>query len=143
MMAALKFLPPHIRLHGLALYALTATFAPNLSIWLAGQWTDGLFDWRWVYLQILPLAAIAALLIGWGLPKDPIQTDRFPQANWPGLAFGVPAFALLTLALVPAVRLDWFTSPLLFVLLPAGLSLLVPSLLSESFLRSPFFHFLL
>jgi len=43
MMAALKFLPPHIRLHGLALYALTATFAPNLSIWLAGQWTDGLF----------------------------------------------------------------------------------------------------
>src|SRR3546814_13412521 len=84
MMAALKFLPPHIRLHGLALYALTATFAPNLSIWLAGQWTDGLFDWRWVYWQILPLAAIAALLIGWGLPKDPIQTDRFPRANWPG-----------------------------------------------------------
>src|SRR3546814_9936992 len=37
MMAALKFLPPHIRLHGLALYALTATFAPNLSIWLAGH----------------------------------------------------------------------------------------------------------
>src|SRR3546814_6241230 len=70
MMAALKFLPPHIRLHGLALYALTATFAPNLSIWLAGHWTDGLFDWRWVYWQILPLAAIAALLIGWGLPKD-------------------------------------------------------------------------
>src|SRR3546814_3477291 len=76
MMAALKFLPPHIRLHGLALYALTATFAPKLSIWLAGHWTDGLFDWRWVYWQILPLAAIAALLIGWGLPNDPIQTDR-------------------------------------------------------------------
>src|SRR3546814_6176045 len=70
MMAALKFLPPHIRLHGLALYALTATFAPNLSIWLAGQWTDGLFDWRWVYWQILPLAAIAALLIGWGDRKS-------------------------------------------------------------------------
>src|SRR3546814_20496458 len=76
--------PPNIRLLGLALYALTDTFAPNLSIWLAGQWTDGLFEWRWVYWQILPLAAIAALLIGWGLPKDPIQTDRFPRANWPG-----------------------------------------------------------
>src|SRR3546814_8798649 len=32
MMASLKFLPPHIRLPGLALYALTATFALNLSI---------------------------------------------------------------------------------------------------------------
>src|SRR3546814_15686923 len=102
--SALKFLPPHIRLHGLSLYALTATFAPNLSIWLAGHWTDGLFDWRWVYWQILPLAAIAALLIGWGLPKDPIQTDRFPQANWPGLAFGVPALALIPSTWIRACR---------------------------------------
>nr|WP_237149664.1 MFS transporter [Pseudomonas mediterranea] len=54
MMAALKFLPPAIRLYGLALYAMTATFAPNLSIWLAGTWTDGLHDWRWVYWQIIP-----------------------------------------------------------------------------------------
>src|SRR3546814_816819 len=137
MMAALKFLPPHIRLHGLALYALTATFAPNLSIWLAGQWTDGLFDWRWVYWQILPLAAIAALLIGWGLPKDPIQTDRFPQANWPGLAFGVPALALITVALDLGVRLDWFNSPLVVVSLVAGLTLLGASLLTVWFTPPP------
>ena len=26
-------------------------FTPNLSIWLAGYWTDGLFDWRWVYVK--------------------------------------------------------------------------------------------
>lgn len=138
MMAALKFLPPHIRLHGLALFALTATFAPNLSIWLAGHWTDGLFDWRWVYWQILPLAAIAALLIGWGLPKDPIQTDRFPQANWPGLAFGVPAFALITVALDQGVRLDWFNSPLIVVSLAAGLTLLGAYLLTEWYHPAPF-----
>ncbi len=54
MMAALKFLPPPIRLYGLAMYAMTATFAPNLAIWLAGQWTDELQDWRWVYWQIIP-----------------------------------------------------------------------------------------
>ena len=56
MMAALKFLPPSVRLHGLALYAMTATFAPNVAIWLAGQWTDGLAQWRWIYWQIIPIS---------------------------------------------------------------------------------------
>src|SRR3546814_5512173 len=37
-------------------------------------------DWRWVYWQILLLAAIAALLIGWGLPKDPIHRP-FPAGQ--------------------------------------------------------------
>lgn len=138
MMAALKFLPPHIRLHGLALYALTATFAPNLSIWLTGQWTDGLFDWRWVYWQILPLAAIAALLVGLGLPKDRIQTDRILQANWPGMALGLPAFALIAVAVDQGVRLDWFNSPLIVVSLVGGLTLLGAYLLTEWYHPMPF-----
>jgi len=138
MMAALKFLPPHIRLHGLALYALTATFAPNLSIWLTGQWTDGLFDWRWVYWQILPLAAIAALLVGLGLPKDRIQTDRILQANWPGMALGLPAFALIAVAVDQGVRLDWFNSPLIVVSLVGGLTLLGAYLLTEWYQPMPF-----
>src|SRR3546814_9422194 len=96
----------------------------RISDWSSDVCSSDLVDWRWVYWQILPLAAIAALLIGWGLPKDPIQTDRFPQANWPGMAFGVPAFALITVALDQGVRLDWFNSPLIVVSLVAGLTLL-------------------
>jgi len=34
MMVALKSLPAPVRLYGLAMYAMTATFAPNVSIWL-------------------------------------------------------------------------------------------------------------
>lgn len=138
MMAALKFLPPPIRLYGLALYAMTATFAPNLSIWLAGQWTDSLFDWRWVYWQIIPLAVVAALLIGWGLPKDPIQPARFRQANWAGMACGVPALGLIAVALDQGVRLDWLNSPLISVALVAGLALLAVYLLTEWYHPAPF-----
>lgn len=138
MMAALKFLPPPIRLYGLALYAMTATFAPNLSIWLAGYWTDGLFDWRWVYWQIIPLTIIAGLLIGWGLPQEPVQTARFRQANWTGMLFGVPALGLITVALDQGVRLDWFNSPLISVSLVAGLALLAMYLLTEWYHPSPF-----
>lgn len=138
MMAALKFLPPSIRLHGLALYAMTATFAPNLSIWLAGQWTDGVFDWRWVYWQIIPLAVLAGLLGGWGLEGGPILTARFRQANWLGMAFGMPALVLITVALDQGVRLDWFQSPLISVALAAGLVCLFIYLLTEWYHPAPF-----
>ena len=138
MMAALKFLPPSIRLHGLALYALTATFAPNLSTWLAGRWTDGMFDWRWVYWQVVPLGALAASLVAWGLPRDEVQAGRFREANWFGMACGVPALGLIVIALDQGVRLDWFQSPLITVSLVAGLALLALFLLTEWYHPAPF-----
>ena len=138
MMAALKFLPPHARLYGLALYAMTATFAPNLSIWLAGHWTDGVSGWRWVYWQIVPVAAIAGLLVGWGLPREPVQGERWRQGNWAGMACGVPALGLVAVALDQGVRLDWFHSPMVTVALAAGLVLLALFLLTEWHHPSPF-----
>ena len=138
MMAALKFLPPPVRLYGLALYAMTATFAPNLSTWLAGSWTDVLADWRWIYWQSVPLAVLAGLLIGWGLPRAPIQPERFGQANWAGMACGVPAFGLLAVVLDQGVRLDWFHSPLIVAATIAGCALLAVYLLSEWHHPSPF-----
>lgn len=138
MMAALKFLPPPVRLYGLALYAMTATFAPNLAIWLAGHWTDGLAGWRWAYWQIVPVAAIAAVLVGWGLPREPVQAARFRQANWFGMACGVPALGLIAIALDQGVRLDWFHSSLITVSMVAGLALLAVYLLTEWYHPSPF-----
>jgi len=138
MMAALKFLPPHVKLYGLALYAMTATFAPNLSIWLAGHWADELADWRWIYWQIVPLAMLAAGLVAWGLPREPIQTARFSQANWSGMLCGVPALGLIAVVLDQGVRLDWFNSPLITASLLAGLALLAVYLLTEWYHPTPF-----
>ena len=138
MMAALKFLPPPVRLHGLALYAMTATFAPNLAVWLTGQWTDGLVDWRWAYWQFVPVALVAGALVSWGLPCDPIQPGRFRQANWLGMAVGVPALGLITAALDQGVRLDWFNSSLITCALSTGLVLLFIYLLTEWHHPSPF-----
>ncbi|EQB33937.1 MULTISPECIES: MFS transporter [Sphingomonadales] len=138
MMAALKFLPPAIRLHGLALYALTATFAPNLSIWLAGQWTDALSDWRWIYWQFIPAALLAGFLMERGLPREPIQSERFQQGNWRGMAFGIPALVLIAVALTQGVRLDWFNSPLITQSLIVGIGLLAIYLITEWFHPTPF-----
>jgi DHA2 family multidrug resistance protein len=131
MMAALKFLPAPIRLHGLALYAMTATFAPNVSTWLTGLWTDSLTDLRLVYWQAIPLLLLAGALVGWGLPDAPSQAERFKRANWPGMAMGVIGLTLVTVALDQGVRLDWFESRLITAALAVGLVFTAAYLVSE------------
>ncbi|MEI8622333.1 MFS transporter [Pseudoalteromonas sp. B129b] len=138
MMAALKFLPPHIRLHGLALYAMTATFAPNLAIWLSGQWADVLSDWRWIYWQVIPLCIIAGSLTAWGLPKEGVKYARFKEGNWLGLVCGVSSLALIAIALDQGIRLDWFNSSLITVCFVAGIILFGCYVLTEWHHKTPF-----
>lgn len=120
MMAALRFLPPSIRLHALALYALTATFAPNIAIWATGLWADQVSDVRWAYWQVIPLALLAAPLVAWGIPQDPPKYDRFKRANGFGMLFGVVGMILVAIGLDQGNRLDWFNSPLVVCTLGAG-----------------------
>lgn len=138
MMAALKFLPPPIRLHGLALYAMTATFAPNVSIWLTGLWTDTFSDLRLVYWQAIPLLLLAGTLVGWALPDAPSQAERFKHANWPGMAMGAIGLTLVTVALDQGVRLDWFESRLIASSLAIGLAFTAAYFVSEWFHPEPF-----
>src|ERR1700757_5223090 len=49
---ALRFHGPHVRLYGLAVYALTATFTPALAATMAAFWVD-IVDWRFVFLQTI------------------------------------------------------------------------------------------
>ncbi|WP_299998327.1 MFS transporter [uncultured Cedecea sp.] len=138
MMAALKFLPPSIRLYGLALYAMTATFTPNISIWLAGYWIDYIADWRWIYWQIIPLTLFSGYLISIGLPNEDIKFDRFSQANWFGMFSGITAFSLIAIVLDQGVRLNWFYSPMISTFLFIGLIFFIIYLYTEWFHPTPF-----
>jgi DHA2 family multidrug resistance protein len=138
MVAALAFLPPPIRLHGLALYALTSTFSPNLAPWLAAFCVDNLQDWRWIYWHVVPIGLLAMGLIAWGIPQKPPMLQRMAHGNWTGMALGVPGLALLVLALDQGVRLNWFHSPLIRASLLLGMVLTGLFLASEWRHHSPF-----
>ena len=83
MTTALRVLAPSIRIYGLAAYALTITFTPNISPSLAALWVD-VVNWRFAFLEALPLDAIAALLVWYGLPQDMPRYDRLHQFDWRG-----------------------------------------------------------
>ncbi len=138
MMGALRFLPPSIRLHGLALYAMTATFAPNMSLALAASWLDRLEDWRWLYWQAVPLSLLSMALIAWGIPVMPPMLQRLRQANWLGLLLGIAGLSLLALGLDQAGRLDWFQSRAIRLMLFGGGVFTCAFLLSEWFHPAPF-----
>lgn len=109
MAAALRFLTPSIRLYGLACYALTATFFPNMSAGVAALWTDYV-DWRFVFFETIPLCTLAALLVWHGIPKDPPNYARLKRYDWLGTLLVVIGMGALTTMLAHGSRLDWFNS---------------------------------
>ncbi|GHU30563.1 MFS transporter [Betaproteobacteria bacterium] len=138
MMAALRFLPPPIRLHGLALFALSVTFSPNVALWLAALCVDRFEDWRWVYWHVVPIGFLAMALVAWGIPGMPPMPERFRQGNWFGMALGFPGLALLALGIDQGVRLDWFHSPLIVAALVTGGVFTTLFFISEWFHPAPF-----
>lgn len=138
MTVALRFLPPPFKLYGLAAYALTATFGPNIAASLAAFWTDSV-GWQFVFWQVIPPSLVAGLLIGWGIPQDPLRLARFQQIDLFGMLTGCSGMALLILALGQGERLDWLNSPLIAAMLLAAAALLVVFFINEWFHPVPLF----
>ncbi|WP_439884368.1 MFS transporter [Pseudomonas syringae] len=138
MTVALRFLPPHIKLYGLAGYALTATFGPSLGTPLAALWTEH-FNWQWTFWQVIPPCLVAMIAIAHGIPQDPLRLERFRTFNWRGVLLGLPAIAALVIGILQGNRLDWFESTLICWLLGGGLVLLVAFMVNEWFTPMPFF----
>ena len=115
MATALRVLTPNIRLYGLAVYALTATFTPALAATVAAFWTD-IVDWRFVFFQAIPLCSLAGVLVWYCLPQDQPKYERFRILDWRGallLAIGTGAMSTM---MYQGDRLDWFNSKLICVL---------------------------
>ncbi|ORJ25773.1 MFS transporter [Rouxiella badensis] len=123
MTAALRFLPPGIKLYGLSAYALTATFGPNIATTLAAYWTD-VVGWQWVFWQVIPPCLLAASMVSYGIPQDPSRFERFKQMDVVGMLTGSSGIALLVLVLQQGERLDWLSSPLIVVMLLSSVGLL-------------------
>src|ERR1700751_5145912 len=69
MTTALRVLDPPIRLYGLSVYAVTATFVPAVAAAIAAAWTD-LVGWQFVFLESGQRCAVASVLVWYGVPQD-------------------------------------------------------------------------
>ena len=133
MTTAFRVLTPDIRLYGLAVYALTATFTPALASTVAALWTD-IVDWRFVLLQTIPLCSLAGVLVWYCLHQDQPKYERFRMLDWRGALLLVIGTGALSTMLYQGDRLDWFNSSLICVLA------LVSAVAIPLFLVNEWFH---
>lgn len=127
MTTALRVTAPEIRLYDLAVYALIATFTPGLGPALAALWTD-VIGRRFIFLQAIPLGALAPVLEWYGLPQDRPDYRRFARFDCRGMLLLTIGFGSLTTLLQQGDRLDCFASPTI-VLLGLASVIAVPLLL--------------
>jgi DHA2 family multidrug resistance protein len=115
MATAFRVLTPNIRLYGLAVYALTATFTPALAATVAAFWTDGL-GWRFVFFQTIPLCPLAGVLVWYCMHQDQPRYERVRMLDWRGVRLLATGTGALSTMLYQGDRLDWFNSRLICIL---------------------------
>jgi DHA2 family multidrug resistance protein len=97
---------------GIALFGLTATFAPAIGPTVGGWLTDNL-SWHYIfYLNLVPGPIALALQLN-VLDKAPMKLEELAKGDWVGIglmALGLPA---LTFVLEEGQRKDWFGSPVI------------------------------
>ncbi|ACA20846.1 drug resistance transporter, EmrB/QacA subfamily [Methylobacterium sp. 4-46] len=106
---------------GIALFGLTATFAPAIGPTVGGWLTDHL-SWHYIfYLNLLfgPAAVVIQLA---AFDPVPARWGELLRGDWIGIGFMATGLPALTFVLEEGQRKDWFGSPVIVeaALLAAG-----------------------
>ncbi|HWK47383.1 MAG TPA: DHA2 family efflux MFS transporter permease subunit [Stellaceae bacterium] len=107
-------LPKSQQMIGIALFGLTATFAPAIGPTVGGWLTDNL-SWHYIfYLNVLfgPIAAVIQLV---ALDAAPARWRDFLKGDWIGIGFIAVGLPSLILVLEEGQRKDWFGSPFIVI----------------------------
>lgn len=95
---------------GLAMFAISATFAPAIGPTIGGYLTE---NWGWEYIfyvNLVPGIVMVAML--WmSLESSPMQLSLFWQGDWPGIFTMAIGFGTLQTVLEEGNKDDWLGSP--------------------------------
>ena len=105
----LQKLPPSKQPIGLALFGVSATFAPAIGPTIGGWLTD---TWNWHY--IFYVNVVPGLLLIWsiwyGIDREPMRLDKLRNGDWFGILFMAVGLGSMTAVLEEGERRNWFTT---------------------------------
>ncbi|HEY9743014.1 MAG TPA: DHA2 family efflux MFS transporter permease subunit [Coleofasciculaceae cyanobacterium] len=105
----LMTLPPAKQPIGMAMFAITATFAPSIGPTLGGWLTDNL-GWQYnFYLNLIP-GIVMLSTIAYAIPPKPMQLNLLKGGDWWGILAMAVGLASLEVVLEEGNRKDWFAS---------------------------------
>ena len=110
---------------GLAIFALSVTFAPAIGPTIGGYLTEN-YGWRTIFfVNVIPTIVMVSALY-FTLPRQPMQLKLLREGDWAGIATMAIGLSALQTVLEEGNKDDWFSSP--FILRLAGVALVSLSL---------------
>jgi DHA2 family multidrug resistance protein len=95
---------------GLALFAISATFAPAIGPTIGGYLTEN-WGWQYIfYVNLVPGGLMLAML-WFSLERTPMQLRLLRNGDWPGIATMAIGLSALQTVLEEGNKDDWFGSP--------------------------------
>jgi DHA2 family multidrug resistance protein len=95
---------------GLALFAISATFAPAIGPTIGGYLTEN-WGWQYIfYVNIVPGALMVGMLY-FSLDAKPMKLSLLRQGDWPGIITMAIGLSALQTVLEEGNKDDWFGSP--------------------------------
>ncbi|SFN67962.1 MFS transporter, DHA2 family, multidrug resistance protein [Bradyrhizobium sp. Ghvi] len=95
---------------GLALFALSATFAPAIGPTIGGYLTENL-GWQYIFYVNLVPGAIMVGMLWYALEPKPMKLSLLRQGDWAGIITMAIGLSALQTVLEEGNKDDWFGSP--------------------------------
>jgi MFS transporter, DHA2 family, multidrug resistance protein len=95
---------------GLALFALSATFAPAIGPTIGGYLTEN-FGWQFIFYVNLVPGAIMIGMLWFSLESKPMKLSLLREGDWPGIITMAIGLSALQTVLEEGNKDDWFGSP--------------------------------
>lgn len=110
-----QLLPINKRAVGMALFGITATFAPSIGPTFGGWLTENL-SWHYIFYINIPPAILVISMINYGLDDEKINLGSLINADWLGIATMALGLGCLEIVMEEGNREEWFSSQLIISL---------------------------
>jgi DHA2 family multidrug resistance protein len=106
----ITLLPKNKQSIGLALFAVSATFAPAIGPTIGGYFTEN-WGWQYIFYVNLVPGVIMIGMLWFSLEAKPMKLSLLREGDWPGIVTMAIGLAALQTVLEEGNKDDWFGSP--------------------------------
>ena len=106
----ITLLPKERQPAGLALFAISTTFAPAIGPTIGGYLTEN-WGWQYIFYVNLVPGALMVVMLWYSLDREPLNLPLLKTGDRPGIAVMAIGLASLQTVLEEGNKDDWFGSP--------------------------------
>ncbi|MGX5802452.1 MDR family MFS transporter [Bradyrhizobium sp. Arg314] len=100
---------------GLALFALSVTFAPAIGPTIGGYLTEN-YGWQAIFFVNTPPSIVMLVALFFTLERNPMQLSLLREGDWAGIVTMAVGLSALQTVLEEGNKNDWFQSPFIIEL---------------------------